>query len=232
MENQQKKFSLRSIISLFLVVVVMPFLPLFISMCWDWWEAWVYAGMLIACFIISRLLVARRHPDLLAERSNFLQHKNIKSWDKYLAPLVGFGGILIPVVAGLDKLFINIFALGMPIKIVSLLMILAGYALSSYALIENRFFSGVVRIQIDRGHQVVSSGPYRWIRHPGYAGALLIYWFTPFFLDSLLTFLPVTLLTVLLIIRTHWEDQTLQDELAGYREYTMQVQYRLIPGVW
>lgn len=111
-------------------------------------------------------------------------------------------------------------------------MILAGYSLGTYALIENRFFSGMVRIQTERGHQVVSSGPYRWIRHPGYVGALLTYWFTPLFLDSLWAFIPVAFITIVLIIRTHWEDRTLQNELAGYREYALRVRYRLIPGVW
>jgi len=89
-----------------------------------------------------------------------------------------------------------------------------------------------VRIQTDRGHQVVSSGPYRWIRHPGYTGALLTYLATPIFLDSIWAFLPVILITVVLVIRTSLEDKVLQDELQGYRDYTKRVRYRLIPGVW
>ena len=111
-------------------------------------------------------------------------------------------------------------------------IILAGYVLGAYALIENRFFSGMVRIQTDRDHQVVSSGPYRWVRHPGYAGALLVYLVTPLFLDSAWAFLPAVFLAVVLVIRTHLEDSTLQEELAGYREYARRVRYRLLPGVW
>jgi protein-S-isoprenylcysteine O-methyltransferase Ste14 len=99
-------------------------------------------------------------------------------------------------------------------------------------LVENRFFSGMVRIQTDRGHRVVSTGPYRWIRHPGYAGALLTYLSTPVFLGSRWAFLPVVLVTVVLVIRTSLEDTALQEELDGYREYATQVRYRLIPGVW
>jgi protein-S-isoprenylcysteine O-methyltransferase Ste14 len=104
--------------------------------------------------------------------------------------------------------------------------------LSSYALIENTFFSGMVRIQTDRGHRVISSGPYRWLRHPGYAGALLAYLATPFLLDSVWTLLPVVFLTAVLVIRTRLEDQTLQAELDGYRDYARRVRYRLLPGVW
>ena len=104
--------------------------------------------------------------------------------------------------------------------------------LASYALIENRFFSGMVRLQIDRGQKVVSSGPYRWMRHPGYAGALLTYLATPLFLDSLWAFLPVVALLIVLVIRTALEDRTLGAELEGYRDYAQRVRYRLLPGVW
>jgi protein-S-isoprenylcysteine O-methyltransferase Ste14 len=113
-----------------------------------------------------------------------------------------------------------------------LVAILAGYAWASYALLENRFFSGVVRIQSERGHHVVSSGPYRWMRHPGYAGALLAALATPVFLDSRWAFLPAVLLTAILVVRTALEDRVLHDELAGYREYAERVRYRLLPGVW
>jgi protein-S-isoprenylcysteine O-methyltransferase Ste14 len=90
----------------------------------------------------------------------------------------------------------------------------------------------MVRIQTDRGHQVVSSGPYRWIRHPGYAGALLTYLTTPLFLDSGWSFLPTVFIMILLVIRTALEDRTLQKELPGYAEYARRVQYRLLPGIW
>jgi len=213
-------------------VVVVPFLPLLISWRWDWWEAWAYAIIGILGFAISRVLAARRHPDLLAERARFLQHENAKPWDKLVAPLVGLGGGLVPLVAGLDALFDWSPTFSLPVKIVSLAIILAGYALGSYALIENRFFSGMVYIQTDRGHQVVSSGPYRWMRHPGYAGALLTYLATPLFLDSRWAFLPTVFITILLVIRTALEDRVLQDELAGYRDYVRRVRYRLLPGVW
>ena len=213
-------------------IVLIPFLPLLISWQWDWWEAWVYAMISILGFAISRALAARRHPDLIAERARYMQHENAKPWDKRLAPFLGVGGILIMVVAGLDELFGWSPTYSLPLKILSLLIILAGYALGSYALIENRFFSGMVRLQTDRGHQVVSTGPYRWMRHPGYAGALLTYLATPLFLDSLWAFLPTAFITIVLVIRTALEDRFLQDELEGYRDYATRVRYRLLPGVW
>jgi protein-S-isoprenylcysteine O-methyltransferase Ste14 len=119
-----------------------------------------------------------------------------------------------------------------PLKIAALVCILAGYAVGTYALLENRFFSGVVRIQTDRGHVVISSGPYRWMRHPGYSGALLTYLATPIWLDARWAFLPALFLTIVLIIRTRLEDRVLQNELDGYREYAKRVRYRLLPGIW
>jgi protein-S-isoprenylcysteine O-methyltransferase Ste14 len=232
MSHQNKTITPRVVVLTLVFVVVIPFLPLLISRHWEWWEAWVYAVVGILGFAISRVLAARRHPDLLAERARFMQHENVESWDRLLAPLVGLGGGFIPLVAGLDALFDGSPTFSLPVRILALVIILAGYALGSYALIENRFFSGMVRIQSDRGHQVVSGGPYRWIRHPGYAGALLAYLATPLFLNSPWAFLPAALLAIVLVIRTRLEDVTLQDRLDNYREYAKRVRYRLLPGVW
>jgi len=115
---------------------------------------------------------------------------------------------------------------------VGLALILAGYVLASYALIENAYFSGTVRIQEERGHKVVSSGPYAWVRHPGYLGSLLASLGIPLLLDSVWAFIPAIIIGVFFIIRTSLEDHFLQENLAGYREYAQKVRYRLLPGVW
>ena len=232
MNNQKKTIPMRALVLMLFFIVGIPFLPLLISRRWDWWEAWAYAIIGILGFAISRAVAARRHPDLLAERARFMQHENAKPWDKLLAPLVGLGGGLIPLVAGLDALYGWSPTFSLSAKFLSLAIILVGYALGSYALIENRFFSGMVRIQAERGHRVISSGPYRWMRHPGYAGALLAYLATPVFLDSRWAFLPAVLITIILVIRTALEDLVLQDELEGYRDYARRVRYRLLPRVW
>jgi len=232
LSNQCKSLTPRVIIQLLFFIVVVPFLPLLISRNWLWWEAWVYAILCILGFVVSRVLAGRRHPDMLYERARFTRHADAVSWDKILAPLVGLGGGLMPLIAGLDARLGWSPVFSLPVKLAALAVILAGYALASYALIENRYFSGVVRIQTDRDHRVVSSGPYRWMRHPGYAGALLTYLATPLFLDAATAFFPAAFLLVLLVIRTHLEDRTLQERLAGYREYTDRVPQRLLPGVW
>jgi len=170
----------------------------------------------------------------LAERAKFADHEDTKPWDKVLAPLVGMGGALIPLVAGLDMRFgWSALDFGVTTKVIALVLILAGFAFGSWALMENRFFSGVVRIQKEREHHVISTGPYTWVRHPGYAGALVTYFATPLLLDSLWTFAPVIFIAIILVIRTSLEDRTLQEELLGYKEFaTQKTKYRLLPGVW
>ena len=232
MNNQKKSLTPRYVIQLLLFIIVIPFLPLLISRSWDWWEAWVYGIINVLGFAISRAMVAKRNPDLISERAQFMKHENVFNWDKILAPLVVLGGGLIPLVVGLDELLNWSPAFSIHIKIIALAFILTGYIWGSYALIQNRFFSGVVRIQSDRGHQVITSGPYRWMRHPGYAGAIWTYLATPLFLDSVWAFIPAVSLVIILVIRTSLEDKVLQVELEGYSEYADKVRYRLFPGVW
>ncbi len=232
MREGERTITPRVIVQYLFFVLVIPFLPLLISGRWDWWEAWVFAIIWIMGFGVSRALAARRHPDLIAERARLLQHEDAKPWDKVLAPLAGLGIGLIPPVAGLDALFGWPPTFSLPLEILGLVIFLAGYALGSYALIENRFFSVMVRLQTERSQQVVSSGPYRWVRHPGYAGVLWSNLAIPLFLDAAWAFLPAAFLTIVLVIRTNLEDRTLQNELSGYRDYARRVRYRLLPGVW
>ncbi len=232
MDNQKKSLTPRYVIQLSIFILVIPFLPLLISWSWDWWEAWVYGFINVLGFAISRAIAAKRNPDLIIERAQFMKHENVYNWDKILAPLVVIGGGLIPLVVGLDELLNWSPAFSILIKIIALAIILAGYIWGSYALIQNRFFSGMVRIQSDRGHQVITSGPYRWMRHPGYAGAIWTYLATPLFLDSGWAFIPAVFLVIVLVIRTSLEDKVLQAELEGYSEYADKVRYRLFPVVW
>lgn len=222
----------RLVAQLLVFVVGVPLLPLLISRRWSWWEAWTYAALTVAGFAVSRAVAARRHPELVAVRARGLRDAQAKSWDRLLSPLTALGGAAVPLLAGLDAALGWSPVFGLPLKLAALLVLVGGYALGSYALIENRFFAPLVRIQRERGHEVVSSGPYRWIRHPGYAGALFANLATPLLLDSRWTFLPAVFAAAALVLRTLLEDRTLTQELAGYREYAERVRYRLLPGLW
>ena len=232
MTTPQKTITPRVIVQMLLFIIILPMLPLLVSWHWGWWEAWAFALTNILGFVISRALMARRHPDLVAERAKIAQQEDAKPWDKRLLFLMGVGWVLLALVAGLDELFGWTALFGLALRLLALLVLVAGQVLAGYALIENRFFSATVRIQTERGQTVCSSGPYAWMRHPGYAGGLLSYLAAPFLLDAAWAFLPALLIIVVMVIRTRREDQTLQAELPGYREYTQKVRYRLLPGIW
>lgn len=230
--EKKKKISLRVIIQMLVYLVFFPMLPLLLSGRWNWWEAWFYALSCFISFAVSRIIVTRKFPDLLAERGKFLKHENAQPWDRILAPLVGLGGNVIPLTVGMEARYGQVFDFGLPLELIAMLLYLFGFAWGSYALITNRYFSGMVRLQTDRGHQVVTGGPYRFMRHPGYAGAILTYIAIPLFLDSVWAFLPVVLFLIVVVVRTRLEDNFLQAELPGYKEYAQKVRYRLIPGIW
>ncbi len=136
-------------------------------------------------------------------------------------------------VAGLDAVRSGP-ALPMPqsYQVAALLVSALGYGFAYWAVFSNPFFATFVRIQEDRGHSVVSSGPYALVRHPGYSGVLLAHLALPFALGSIWALLPSVLATLLFIARTSREDRTLGKLLVGYREYQARVRWRLLPGVW
>jgi len=222
----------RIVVMLLLVLVVIPLLPIFISGRWDWWQAWIMAAVFLLSFIVSRILAARRTPDILKERANYGQHENTQPWDKWLSPLVAFGSVFVFLVAGLDARYHWSAGFSLPVELLGLVLLLAGYVIASYAFIVNAYFSGTVRIQAERGHKVVSSGPYGWVRHPGYMGSLVASLGMPLLLDSAWAFIPVVIFGVFFVIRTRLEDRFLQANLQGYRKYAQKVRFRLLPGVW
>ena len=232
MKARKRTASAGTIILLIPVIGIVPLLPMIISGDWGWIEAWLYAFVFIFGFIISRILVGMRNPDLIRERAGSFGKEDAKTWDKILAPLVAYGNLFLLVTAGLDRRFGLTSTFGTKARTAGLLIIVSGFVFGSWALIENRFFSGVVRIQTDRGHRVVDSGPYRILRHPGYAGTLWTYLATPLLLDSLWAFIPAAVISCVLILRTSLEDRTLKEGLEGYSEYAKRTRFRLFWGIW
>jgi protein-S-isoprenylcysteine O-methyltransferase Ste14 len=218
------------------LVVAYLFIPLVLLLCggdFGWWQAWVYSLLIVAAGPGGRIWAERRHPGLLAERQNMEKIQSAKAWDKVLAPLMALSvSFPLVIVAGLDHRFgwSPIFPLWL--IVLGFLLISLGYAFAAWALAENRFFSSVVRIQTDRGHVVCDSGPYRIVRHPGYAGNMLALPGMVLALSSMWTLIPVAVALIIAVIRTVLEDQTLQNELPGYRDYARRVRYRLIPRIY
>ncbi len=218
------------------VILAYLFIPLILFLCagdFGWWQAWVYSGLIFAAGIGGRYFAERRHPGLLAERQSKESLQDAKAWDKALSPLMAFSvGPLLVVAAGLDHRFHGSPAFPVWLNLLGMILIALGYGFAVWALVENRFFSGVVRIQAERGHTVCDSGPYRIVRHPGYAGNLLPLPGIVLALSSVWTLIPVVLALVIVLLRTALEDRTLQAELPGYADYARQVRYRLFPGIY
>jgi protein-S-isoprenylcysteine O-methyltransferase Ste14 len=232
-DNSLAQVTLRMIFSFLLYVLLFAFMPILVSGSSDWWQGWVYGIFTLLSALLSRLFVARKNPDLLAERGRFGAEPEAASWDKRLAPLVGVVGPLTSLlICGLDKRFSWSPLFPGWLVVSALILGVLANLFASWALVENRFFSGMVRIQSERGQNVVNTGPYLFVRHPGYAGGGLSFLLAPILLGSLWGLVPAILTLTLLVYRTLLEDQMLQAELPGYREYTKKTRYRLIPGVW
>jgi protein-S-isoprenylcysteine O-methyltransferase Ste14 len=218
------------------LVVVYLFIPLVLLVCggdFGWWQAWGYSLLIVAAGPGGRIWAERRHPGLMAERQNMEKAQSAKAWDKVLAPLMALSvSFPLVIVAGLDHRFGWSPAFPLWLIVPGFILIALGYAFAAWALAENRFFSSVVRIQVDRGHVVCDTGPYRFVRHPGYAGNLLALPGIVLSLSSMWTLIPAAVALIIAVIRTALEDRTLQEELPGYRDYAQRVRYRLIPGIY
>jgi protein-S-isoprenylcysteine O-methyltransferase Ste14 len=195
----------------------------------DWTAAWMFIALYAALQVIG-LLVVPHSADLLDERTHM--RAGIKAWDKPIGLFLTFGPLLLFVVCGLDQRYGWTPPLEAKVQVAGLALCALGQGLVVWALAANRFFSRFVRIQAERGHQVVSSGPYRFVRHPGYVGGMIVMLGSTLALASLWALLLSLPLLLLTIIRTALEDRTLHKELDGYAAYAARVRYRLIPGVW
>ena len=146
--------------------------------------------------------------------------------------LILVGPLAWMIVAGLDERFGWSPQIPLALQLVALVIMVLGYVVGIWAMAVNRYFSAVVRIQKDRGHTVVSDGPYRFVRHPAYATGIVSCLATPILLGSLWALIPCGLVAVVTVVRTALEDKTLLDELDGYKDYARRVRYRLLPGAW
>ena len=195
----------------------------------DWWQAWAYVAIYFGMVIFNALFILGKEPELIAERGE--TKENTKGWDKAVTNYVTLVTLLTLIVAGLDARF-GWAQVALPISMAGLIAVVLGYGIVSWAMAANRFFARVVRIQQDRGHAVCSSGPYRFVRHPGYVGMCVYSFATPFALGSWWAILPALFIVVGFVVRAALEDRTLRAELPGYAEYAARVRYRLVPGVW
>lgn len=193
-------------------------------------RALFYFGLSIVCYMVSTVVMIKLDPEIIRVRST--RHEGAKPWDKAIIATVLVMTFAAPVVAGLDVGRFRWSSVPLPYAGVGSVFFIASIAFVQWAMLTNPHFEPTVRIQKERGHKVITGGPYRYIRHPGYAGAIVLNAATPLIIGSLAALIPTGIIILALIIRTALEDRMLRRELDGYAEYAKRVRYRLCPGVW
>lgn len=213
-------------------ITVVLFVGLFfwIAGRWDWLRGWAYIALLTCGQSLSGLYIWRRDPEVLRRRGTI--GEGTKTWDKILLGLFGTAYFGIIIVAAFDERHNWSSMSGWFWPVGAALYAFCVFLLT-WAMAVNTHFEKTVRIQHDRGHRVIDSGPYRIVRHPGYLSAILGFALAaPLLLGSWWSFAPAILAVACFVIRTSLEDRTLQNELDGYKAYTHNVRYRLLPGLW
>jgi protein-S-isoprenylcysteine O-methyltransferase Ste14 len=235
MESIQSHITMdKKLITRYVVREILGLVGMGVALFWSagrigWWPAWGALAVMSGWTVATAIIVFRFNPGLLAER---LPRQNTKPWDKAIVSSMGLITLIRYIVAGLDQRHGWSGDFPLAVQIGALVLCILGYGLFVWATAANPFFSQLFRVQSERGHTVITGGPYRYLRHPAYAGAILYELAVPFLFASWWALIVSSVSTMVLILRTVLEDRALQAELAGYREYTAQVGYRLLPGIW
>lgn len=193
-------------------------------------QGWLALGIFFGYVIVQIVIFYKWNPDLLIARLK--RRIGPYKWDKVFMILLGVLMYGMFAVFGLDVGRFQWSSLGFPFLITGLVLFGLSGALMTWAMVVNRFFENIVRIQTDRNHQVISNGPYSKIRHPGYLAGFLNFLAFPLIIGSAYGLIPIVALGALMVVRTSLEDKVLQEELDGYAEYAKRVKYKLIPLIW
>lgn len=196
-----------------------------------WPAAWAFLGTMLALGLASGLWLAKRDPALLAERMRPMMQKGQPAADKKFMLVFGPLALLWFLAMGLDHRW-NSYVVAFTLRTLGLIMLVLSTVFILWVMRENSFAAPVVKVQSERGHYVVSTGPYAWVRHPMYSGTVLFFFGAPLLLGSWWGVAMAPLFIVLFAFRTRIEERALIAGLPGYADYTAQVRYRLVPGLW
>lgn len=197
---------------------------------WNWPRGWAALGASFTCELLVLGILAFRVPETLNQRGT--RHAGVKPFDRVFMVTWLILSLIFAVVVGLDCVRYGWSSLPWSTFGVGIALIVAATFIGTWAMVENEHFEKYVRIQTDRNHRVVTTGPYSIVRHPGYVSFLLSTVAGPLMFGSVWSIVPTCLLVILFVWRTSREDAILQKELEGYAKYAEQTRYRLIPFVW
>jgi protein-S-isoprenylcysteine O-methyltransferase Ste14 len=195
-----------------------------------WAKGWLFLLVFAALTAPSVVYLWRVNPEIFVARGKI--HAGTKAWDKVLMACLALSLLAILSVAALDAGRFHWSSVPWWLTILGYILLSIGFLLSVWAESVNKFAEPSARIQTDRGHKVIDTGPYAIVRHPMYLSGLLVCAGIPLTLGSFWAFIPAVVTTLVLIVRTILEDKMLQTELEGYKDYAARVPHRLIPGVW
>lgn len=196
----------------------------------SWLRGWVQLGLWLLTAVANVTILLRVNPAVVEARLNSKQIT--ERFDRIIVPLLLAGTVAIPVLAGLDAVRYAWSAPPLWTLWLGIVLHAGGDAIMVWAMAVNPYSEGIVRVQTERGHHVISTGPYALVRHPMYTGGIILAAGMPLVLGSWWTFVLVGLLTAGLIIRTFFEENVLRRDLPGYEDYTRRTRCRLLPGVW
>ena len=196
----------------------------------DWPSGWLLLGLTYAVLIPALIYLVRHNPAVVKARRRM--GPGTEPFDKVFLALWVSSGLGLMVLCALDAGRFGWSQMPLGLQALGTVMLLAGMVVIYWSMAVNRFFEVSVRLQSDRDHQVCRDGPYRFVRHPGYSGALLGNFAMPLVLGSWWGLLPALAIGVLSVVRTLLEERTLKAKLEGYEDFTRETRYRLVPGVW
>jgi protein-S-isoprenylcysteine O-methyltransferase Ste14 len=196
-----------------------------------WPAAWVFLGTIAILGVACGLWLAKTDPALLAERMHPMMQNDQPAADKKFMVVFGFAALIWFVAIGLDARY-HASNVPLALQAVGLAMLLFSSGFILWVMRENSFAVPVIKLQTERGHRVISTGPYAWVRHPMYSGTVLFFVGAPLLLGSWWGVAIAPLFAVLFAIRAGIEERALTEGLAGYADYTARVRYRLMPGLW
>jgi protein-S-isoprenylcysteine O-methyltransferase Ste14 len=196
-----------------------------------WPAAWLYLATTAVLGLAIGLWFAKVDPALLAERMNPMMQEGQPAADKKFMLAFGFAGLIWFLLIGFDRRW-HWSEMPVVLQALGFVLLLASMALITRVARENSFAAPVVRVQSERGHRVIDTGPYAWVRHPMYSGAVLYFAAIALLLGSWWGLVLSAVFFVLFGIRAGLEERALVDGLPGYADYLARVRYRLVPGVW
>lgn len=197
----------------------------------SWPEAWIFIGIQFSWSTVHAIWLMKHNPELLKDRMAIVK-KSTKSWDRLIQIVSTPFFLAFLVIPGLDAVRFQWSNVPANVKIICFSLAVGAFIWISWVMRENTYLSRVVEIQKERGHKVITTGPYKFVRHPMYVATLVLFFCLPPALGSLYGLIPAFFAAVMVIIRTHLEDKTLHRELEGYSDFAQKTRFRLIPGIW